>query len=373
MRILHLIHGLTTGGAEVDLVRKSAALVRDYGCAITIACLMRRGELAPVAEDAGAAVIGPLMRGRYDLVASISLRRLLLDQRWDVVHAHLFAANLVGSLVRSTLPIRHRPRFLASEHAMADRWSAPALWSIRHVIQKQAERVFVPSQAAAASYRKAGISREKLAVIANALDPGPFDGLSRSLARKAIVDELHLSPDSPLIGTVARLQPVKGLPVLVQSMSEVPGHLIMVGEGPEREAIAEVASRAGLSERIHFLGIRQDIPFLLAAFDVFVFLSYSESFGIVVAEALLAGTPVVATGVGGIPEITGSGAFAELVPPGDSSALAAALSETLRQPVQAQQRASAGGDYVREHFSLANVAAMQYNHYRQISKELDQG
>ena len=369
MRLLHIIHGLTTGGAEVDLLRKSIALAQDYGCEITIGCLMRRGELAAAAEDAGIELVGPLMRNRHDLAAGGSLRRLILDQPWDFVHAHLFAANVVVSLTLSTLPRGDRPPFLASEHAMADRWSSMALWLTRRLIQRRAFRVLVPSQAAADSYIKRGLCPESLVVIPNALDTRQFEGLSRAQARHGVAQELRIAPGIPLIGIVARLQPVKGLTELLKAMTQLPGHLVIVGEGPARSRLVQETYQAGLSERVHFLGLRQDVPRLLAAFDVFVLPSYSETFGIAVAEALLAGTPVVATEVGGIPEVTHGGAVAKLIPSRDSDALATALRETLRDLDYAREQAVAGAAFVRDRFSLSRVAQIQYAFYQQFSEE----
>jgi glycosyltransferase involved in cell wall biosynthesis len=364
-RVLHIIHGLTVGGAEMDLVNKSIALVRRHGYHITICCLMRAGELAPRAKAAGVGVIGPLMRHRYDALAGRQLRRLLLAEPWSLVHTHLFAANLVAGATLMTLPPIRRPPFIAAEHAMAERWGRWTLCAYRW-LQRSAALILVPSQASAASYVAHGIGEDRIKVVPNGIDVQGFDQVNRASARIRIRRRLHIPLDAHLVGTVCRLQAVKGLPILLEAVEKLPVHLVIAGDGPERAYLTSIIQARQLDDRVRLLGACLEVPELLAALDVFALPSYSESFGIAIAESLLTGTPVVATDVGGIPEVTGRGRYARLVPPGDPRALAEAIQWMIDHPAEAQAQARQGRAFVHRKFSLEVVVEQQHAIYQQL-------
>lgn len=364
-RVLHIIHGLTVGGAEMDLVNKSIALVRRYGYHITICCLMRAGELAPRAKAAGVGVIGPLMRHRYDALAGRQLRRLLLAEPWSLVHAHLFAANLVAGATLMTLPPIRRPPFVLAEHAMAERWGRWTLCVYRW-LQRSAALVLVPSQASAASYVAHGIGADRIKVVPNGIDVHGFDQVDRARARIRLRQQWHIPPDVCLVGTVCRLEAVKGLPILLEAVEKLPVHLVIAGDGPERACLTSIIQARQLDDRVRLLGSCLEVPELLAALDVFALPSYSESFGIAIAESLLTGTPVVATDVGGIPEVIGRGGYARLVPPGDPSALAEAIQWMIDHPGEAQAQARQGRAFVHRKFSLEVVVEQQHAIYQQL-------
>ena len=364
-RILHIIHGLTVGGAEVDLVTKSIALAQRYEYDVTICCLMRRGEFAATAEAAGIRVVGPLMRHRYDVLAGPHLRRVLLAEPWSLVHTHLFAANFVGCAVAMTLPSSRRPLLVASEHAMAERWGRLPLL-VDRLLERYIALMLVPSQASAASYVARGLYGQQLQVIPNAIDVRRFRDVNHAAARLQIRQQLRVPQDAYLIGTVCRLEAVKGLPILLKAVESLPAYLIIVGEGPQRSHLASIIHTYGLGDRVQLLGSRSDVPELLAAVDLFVLPSYSESFGIAVAEALLAKTPVVATNVGGIPEVTHDAEYARLVPPGDIDALTGAIRWMMEHLEQAQAQACQGHTFVSDVMSLEAVAAKQHAIYQQL-------
>lgn len=364
-RILHVIHGLTIGGTEVDLVNKAIVLTHDYGYDVTICCLMRRGQLASRAENAGIRVVGPFMRHRYDVLAGCQLRRLFLAEPWSFVHTHLFAANLIGVATLVTVPPSRRPLLVVAEHAMADCWSRLVLFTYRW-LQDYFALILVPSRASAASYIARGVRKSQLQVMPNAIDIHRFSQVDRASSRLQLRQLLHIPQDAYLVGTVCRLEIVKGLPTLLAAIEKLPVHLVIAGEGPERVHLTSIIGAKGLDNRVQLLGSWTDVPELLAALDLFVLPSYSESFGITVAESLLMERPVVATGVGGISEITGGGRYARLVPPGDASALAEAIQWVVDHPEEAQVQARQGRAFVNQTFALEVVAEQQHEIYRQL-------
>jgi glycosyltransferase involved in cell wall biosynthesis len=371
-RVLHVIHGLTVGGAEVDLIDKSVELIRRYGYDITICCLMRRGELASRAEAAGIRVVGPLMRHRYDLFAAGPLRRILLAESWSLVHAHLFAANLVVGATLMTIPFFRRPPFIVAEHAMAERWGRWTFFMYRW-LQRQAGLILVPSQASAASYLARGVGEDRLEVVSNAIDVHRFEPVDRVHTRIRIRQQLDIPGESYLVGTICRLEKVKDLSSLIDAVGELPAHLVIAGDGPERARLNSIVQAKQIEGRVQLLGSRHDVPDLLAALDVFVLPSSSESFGIAVAESLLMETPVVATDVGGISEVTDGGRCARLVPPGDPRVLAEAIQWVMDHPEGAQAQAREGRAFVCRTFSLEVVADRQHAIYEQLGSRGEPG
>jgi glycosyltransferase involved in cell wall biosynthesis len=365
LNVLNIIHGLTIGGAEIDLVTKSVALTEKYGYKITILCLMRRGELSQLAEAAGIAVIGPLMRNRYDVFAVGKIRQILEDKNWSLVHSHLFAANWVTYLALNTIRQENRPLFVTAEHAMAQRWSSLHILIYR-LIQKHATSILFPSRASAESYVAFGLDPAKTNVIPNAINVDRFNHSISKLLSSQIRTELNLGPKDFLIGVVCRMEPVKGLVVLLEAIRSLQVKLIIIGEGSMRSHLESLIQEWSLGERVHLLGIRRDIPELLSNLDLFILPSFSETFGIAVAEALLAGIPVIATQVGGIPEITCGDRFAHLVEPGDAQGLRAAILDVMEQPELAKQRAEKAREYIRVNFSVENVIKKQDQVYQEI-------
>lgn len=355
MKILHVLHGLTVGGAEVDLLRKSRVLRERFGADLTIACLLRRGELADEAEAAGIEVLGPYLQHRYDVGAARRLRTLL-RRGWDLVHSHLFAANFVVGATRATGG--GTSPWIAAEHALAERWGRVAR-TITNDVARRADLLQFPTEFARATY---GYPAGRTAVVPNAIPP-PEARRTRAEMR----DELGLRPDEFTFGTVSRLQPIKQLDILVRAAAEAEISLCLTGDGPERHSLEGLARDLGAQERIRFLGSRADVPDLLGAWDAFALHSRSESFGMAVAEALLAGLPVVATNVGAIREITDDGAFARLVPVGDVASLATALRALQENPAPDRERVRRGAAAMSARFSPYVVAERQWQIYEAVT------
>lgn len=360
MRILHVIHGLTLGGAEVDLVRKARQHV-ERGWDVTVCCLMRRGELAEEAEAGGIRVIGPLMKHRYDAGAAGQLAAVLADPRWSLVHSHIFAGNLVTWLVRQVFRNTRSAPLLTAEHGMAERWGRTTL-SLQRRIAATATLMQVPSDAARASYLRRGFRENGVRVVPNAI---PVTA-SATGTRESLRAELGLSPEEFVVGTVSRLESIKGLETLLRAADSLRVRLMIAGDGKERGALERLARELGASDRITFLGSRRDIPELLGAWDAFALHSRSESFGMAVAEAMLAGLPVVATRVGAIPELTLDGTCARLVPSNDAGAFAEGLRWTMENRREAADRSRTGGNHVRECFSVERVAELQASIYAEV-------
>jgi glycosyltransferase involved in cell wall biosynthesis len=158
-------------------------------------------------------------------------------------------------------------------------------------------------------------------------------------------DELGLSTDTPVVGTVAQLRPQKALDVLITAFARLPtdlaaARLVIVGDGPSRSALERVAALRGVAERVHFLGTRTDLTTILGGVDVAAMSSDFEGLPLFAFECMAHRTPLVATSVGGLPDLIEAGGGV-LVPPRDPDALAAALGALLRDPARRESIADA--------------------------------
>jgi glycosyltransferase involved in cell wall biosynthesis len=174
-----------------------------------------------------------------------------------------------------------------------------------------------------------------------------------------------LPKDGPIVGNVARLAPQKGHRHLLEAAVRVPhGRFVIVGDGELRGALERRARELGIADRVEFLGARDDVPDLLASFDVFAFPSLFEGLCVAVIEAQAAGVPVVATRVGGIRDTVVHGETGLLVPSGDADALAAAIRRLLRDRDEAAQMAREARRRVRERFSVERMVERTLSLYR---------
>jgi glycosyltransferase involved in cell wall biosynthesis len=215
-----------------------------------------------------------------------------------------------------------------------------------------------------------GVAQSKIRVVLNGID---FDRVREPepSARDAIRREWAPAGEALLV-CVGRLHPEKGYDVLFEAMPQVSRdltgrvRLLVLGEGSFEAEYRRHISRLGLDQIVHFLGFKRDAPAYIAAADVFVLASVAEAFGLVLAEALYLGTPVVTTRVGGIPEIVDDGRDGVLVPPSDAGALASALTSLARSPELRRSLSGAGRAKVLERFRFDRMVAQYESVYREL-------
>jgi len=209
----------------------------------------------------------------------------------------------------------------------------------------------------------------RIEIIHNGIDLARFD---TEIDGEGIRSEFNVGKGTKLIGTIGHFAPLKGYEELLNAMREVVGNgfdvkLVMVGESiyphskSYKEKLLSLADSPELKERVIFAGFREDIPELLASFDVFVLPSRSEGFGRVNLEAMAMGKPVISTNVGGIPEVVADGFSGILVPSGDSKALSHAIIRLLNDSKLRKSMGREGRKRVEEHFTLQE-------HVRRVEK-----
>jgi sugar transferase (PEP-CTERM/EpsH1 system associated) len=360
--ILYLITELSTGGAQAALLRLLKGLDRRRYTP-TVACLYNGdGAVAREIRALSIPVFDAQMRHKADLPALLRLYRHIRRSRPTILHTSLFHANLSGRVLGRLAGV---PTVICSERTMAmeDAWRYRVnRWTIG-----LADRVIaVSANVRDFCVSHIGLPADKLVVIYNGVELPEEPTSSRQEARA----ELGLPGDGPVVGTVSRLNPVKGVDFLIQALAQMDDvTLVIIGDGPERAALEVLAGDLGVAGRIHWAGHRRDVPHLLPALDVFVQPSLHEGLPNTVLEAMAAGLPVVATAVGGTPEVVVDGLTGVLVPPRDSSALAGAVAMLLSDQNLRHGMGQAGRERVAKHFAARRMIEQTERLYEQLLSE----
>ncbi len=364
VRVLYLITELETGGAQTALANLALHLdPRRFQP--QAACLYGAGATAHRLRAGGVEVTNLDMRHKRDGRVLPRLWRLLRRERPVILHAFLFHANLLACVVGRMAGV---PIVVVSERSMG--LDSRARYTVSRLIAPLADRVIAVSPAVRDFIvQRVGIPANKALVIPNGVDVARFAS-ARPIDRTA----WGLPADTPLIGAVMRLDPAKGGETLVRAMAALPhaprsAHAVIVGDGPQRGAWESLAQALGVRQRIHFVGHQADVPAWLAACDVFVQPSDREGMPNAVLEAMAAGRPVVATAVGGTPDVVVDGETGLLAPRRDPAALAWAIQSLLDDPALAQAMGAAGRQRVEQHFSIAAVVSQTETLYEALLQE----
>lgn len=320
---LHVVHSLEPGGTErlvVDLCRAAQA----RGVRVGVACLDHLGSWGKQLAHEGVPVwqIGRKPGFRPGVGWTLARIARELDVSW--LHCHQYSSFVYGALAKVRQP---HLKLVYTEHGR----TGDALPLAR---RRVADRLlaYLPEHVVAVSaelrdYMQRTTPFRDIEVVHNGIDCGAAPTPERRRAGRQL---LGASDDEWIVGTVARLDPVKSLGLLVRAFSSLSrsipsARLAIVGDGPERLALEDTVTRLGVEGRVRFVGHRDDARRLLPAFDVYVNSSTTEGISLTILEALAVELPVVATSVGGTPEVIHSGRTGILVPSGDQERMARVL------------------------------------------------
>jgi glycosyltransferase involved in cell wall biosynthesis len=371
LRVTHVVLSLDCGGLE-RVVLSLAGAGRGLGQSVSLLCLERPGTLAPQVEAMGVplACVDKPPGLRWDTTNRV--QEVLRRFRPDVVHTHQMTALLYAGRAarRERTPVVHTEHENVTSRR-SDSWARRLrTWLKWRYAGRYADRFCGVSRdviAAAGAYGT--IRRRKLAYIPNGIDTKAFAevGADRSAARAA----LGIAPNAPVVGTLGRLAEVKQQAVLIRAFAQlVPdfpaARLVLVGDGPLRTELEELAASLGLGGAVLFAGYRSNPEQYLAAMDIFVLPSRAEAMPLVVPEAWAAGCPVVATRVGGIPGLIADGRTGLLVEPGDADGLVARLRHLLTDPRLARELGRAGRELARAKYDVAVMAGAYDRAYREL-------
>ena len=289
-----------------------------------------------------------------DAIAVGALAAHLAEVRADVVHAHMYRAETVATrAVLALAEIGHRRPYLVSTiHSSRVRSSEDQ--ELLRALTPHMDRLIAVSRAIEHKLVDEERTTVPVSLIYNGVDLDRYDHQEPCCT---LPDEYGMEPGSKIVGVVARLEPEKGHPTLLEAwpavLRAVPDtYLLIVGEGSRRDALEAQARELQIAHRVVFTGRRDDVPAVTAALDVAVLPSYREAQGLSVLEAMALSRPVVASNVGGIPEMIEDGVTGLLVPPHDAEALATAIVRLLRDHPYADTLGRAGHDLVHDRFCI---------------------
>jgi glycosyltransferase involved in cell wall biosynthesis len=324
LRIAMVLPAMHTGGMEVMVIALAKGLIAR-GHAVQIICTDAIGSLGPRVHEAEIPIELVPAPGIRSLVRPVELTRYLRESSIDVVHSHSGICAKASRAARSAgIPV-----VLHTRHGV----QTPLAWREFIVVMAGAlqTEVTVGCSVDVVAYfaRVLPWLRNRFQLIANGIDVVAFRAGAQS---PSLRDMLGIPPEAFVLGTVARLHPVKNQRLLVNALALLPEswHLVLVGDGPLRADLEQQATSLGVSERVHFAGVLTTNRNVYQAFNVFALSSISEAMPMTILEAFAAAVPVVAPRVGGIPSLLRDGELGRLFESGDAAALARTVNAVMQ-------------------------------------------
>jgi glycosyltransferase involved in cell wall biosynthesis len=334
------------GGAERLVLALATRLPRERFDVTVCTTRAVEGELLQQLRAAGVRHLPLERRTRADLLAWRRLTRFLRRERVQILHSHMWGSNFWGSLLGRACGV---PVVIAHEHTWAYRGKPYRRLLDGYVIGRLAH-VFLTVANKQLMVDWEHVPERKVRLMPNPYIPRP------SMNGGNLRAELGLAPETPVVGTVARLRPQKAIQVLIDAFVQLShslpqARLVIAGDGPCRPRLERHAAQAGLGDRVHFLGMREDVDVVLEGIDVAAMSSDFEGSPLFGFECMAHGRPLVSTDVGGLRDVFENGRTALLVPAGDSAALARSLEQMLRDP----ERRRAIADAARAELSRYSI------------------
>jgi glycosyltransferase involved in cell wall biosynthesis len=316
------------GGAETMLIHLAEEL------------RLRGHEVCPIGPENGEGWLGEQFRAHgfrpevfrlrhpVDVRCIADLRTIFRKRNIDVVHSHEFTMAVLGAAAAKKSGLPHFITLHGGTY-WGKRWRrrAAVRWAFRN--SRGVVAVSEPYRQTIATLL--GISESRIIVVPNGIPLKSGDG-------ELVRTELQVTEGEVLMVAVGNLYPVKGHRFLIEAAAKLPRELAwklaIAGRGEEEDRLRTLIADNDIGDRVYLLGLRSDISNLLAAADVFVMPSLSEGLPLALLEAMAAGTPIVASAVGGIPEVTGKGRGGITVPAGQAEPLSVALEHLLKNPTE---------------------------------------
>jgi glycosyltransferase involved in cell wall biosynthesis len=358
LRIALMLECDGPGGAELMMLDLARELRTRGHIVLPVGLSNGTGWLGARFEAAGFHPQNFELRKPLDTGAVRQLTRLLRDFKANVVHSHEFTMAVYGAAAAPRANARHVITMHgglyyagALRRRLAMRWAA----------RRSDALVGVSVATATELQRTLGVAPPRLQIVPNGIP-------MRVGARDHVRNELSIAPDELLIVAVGNLYPVKGHAVLLDALATLRGHpgwrLAIAGRGEEEASLRARAAAAGIAERVHILGFREDIPDILAASDIFAMPSLSEGLPLALVEAMSFGLPVVVSHVGGIPEVVTNDVDALLVPPSNVGELAAALRALIDDAARRLSLGEAARTRAHRDYAIATMADRYESLYR---------
>lgn len=377
MKIVFVITGLSTGGAEMMLLKLLERIDR-LRFSPHIISLTSLGDLGPRIQALGFPVEAIGMKaGKFSLITFLRLARRFKVLNPDMVHTWMYHADLLGGLAAWIARVPRVVWGIRNGNVAPEKTKASTRVVVRVcalLSQWIPDRILCCSEVALQTHVALGYVTGKMIVLPNGFDLAMFQ--PQPEAKLSVRKELGLASDAPLVGMIGRFDPQKNHEGFIEAAAllheRLPeAHFVLAGQKVDEsnKTLVNIIHAAGIAPNVHLLGLRSDIPRLMAALDVLVSASFGESFPNVLGEAMACGVPCVVTDVGGSAHIVGD--TGKVVKPGDMSALAIAIEALLMLPLL--ERAELGKSArtrVAEHFEIG-VVVSRYEAFYQSLAETD--
>jgi L-malate glycosyltransferase len=352
---------LEVGGSERQFVILVESINHDR-FEVHPACLRRIGGLASRLGEIPEFPPGGSLIGIQAQRARLAMACAMRHDRIAVAHAFDFYTNLM--LVPAA---RLAGVLVIGSHRQLGDLLTRAQFKAQYWAFRFCHRVVCNSQAAAASLRAAGLQEQKLVVIPNALPEAAFAESVPAIPRR---------PGIVRVGMIARMNSsVKNHPAFLKAaaklLKQCPAvEFVLVGDGPLRPQLEAMTAELGIHEKVLFVGERHDIPAMLASLDISVLISSSESLSNVILESMAAGVPVIATAVGGTPELVKDRETGLLVQAGDERKLVEVLAHLVSDPISRARYSKRGQEFARAHFHMDQVCRRLEQLYLDVIQSL---
>lgn len=358
LKLFMMINTFETGGSERQFVAITSA-IRPDRFDVLLGCIGRRGALFDHRKEVAEFPLGGSFLSARAQFSRIALGRYLRRHKVDVAHSFDFYTNL---LLLPTARLAGVPVLIGSHRQLGDLLTGLQL-RCQALAFRFCDRVVCNSEAAGRRLQAQGIPERKIAIIPNGLRPEIFAAASPLVP---------LSHGILRIGMIARMNArSKNHALLLRAAARLTAKLpnlefLLAGDGPLRPELETLACKLGIKHCVSFLGDRQDIPAVLASLDISVVPSSSESLSNTIVESMAAGVPVVATDVGGTPEIISDGQTGLLVRSGHEDELAGAIGRFVAQPSLRAACARKAKEVALSRFSLRSVADLYEQLYQDV-------
>ena len=324
----------------------------------------------------GARIVPVNISGNLDLLKDfhqvLLLARVIKKEKPDLIHLHGFKTGFLGRAAALGFPRIPLVLTVHNYYAHPEQSCIPFILFqlMEKVLSRRVNRIIAVSEALKKNLTGTlGIGEEKITKIYNGIQHEVYQ--NNGDGGTQFKTELGIPQGVPLVGTTARLAPQKGLETLLEAARITLDQgkdcfFLVAGEGPVKEELENQVNRLNLGENVLFLGRINNVAEFLSCLDIFVLPSISEGLSISLLEALAAKKPVVASRVGGIPEIVIDGVTGSLVPPGDPVSLASRIIENLDHPEHSALMGIQGSQRVKEYFNLEDMVKKTEKIYKEL-------
>jgi glycosyltransferase involved in cell wall biosynthesis len=356
LKILHIDPEKNWGGGEAQVVGLLTYLA-EKGHQNTLVT-HPRGRLFDHCRNLKIKTLPLVIRNDLDVRPIASLRRLIRQEKYDIVHLHTKRAHALSLWLPRKM---HNPKYVVTRRMD---YPQTRSWYTRHLYNRRVDGVVAISRTIFDLLVSAGVDSERIRLIHSGIDAQRFE---------MPPSESSSSQDVPVVGIVAALEERKGHRFLLEAAARLKERgsrvkYVLAGDGSLRAELKAMTERLNLIGDVKFFDFISDTPVFLSNIDIFVLPSLHEGLGVAVLEAMAAGKAVVASRVGGLAELVVDSVTGVLVPPRDADSLATAIARLITDKSLARQMGLKGSERVREHFTLEQMAIKNEAYYYDLLK-----